>query len=110
MDHESELLVSYAKTLNGEHVTPTAMGEFLKSFVEKGSENLESVAKIEGQVVEVTRMIEKEKAKAALKKGETEGQVIMVVVATEDCAVDLNLTYSMFVCNIMWNVTDTYIS
>lgn len=96
LDHESDLLVSYAKTLNGEHVSPTAMGEFLKSFVEKGAENVEAVSKIEEQIVEVTRLIEKETAQAALKKGTTNGQVIIVVVANQKCVVDLKLAYSMF--------------
>jgi hypothetical protein len=59
----------YAKTLNGEHVNPTAMGDFLKTFVDKGKENLEAIAEIDKNILEVKRMIEKESAKAALKIG-----------------------------------------
>jgi hypothetical protein len=94
LGHEAELLVMYAKTLNGEHVSPTAMGDFLKTFVDKGRENLEVVAEIDKNIVEVDRMIEKESAKAALKIGDTNGQVTIVIVAAEDSAVEIKLTYS----------------
>jgi uncharacterized protein YoxC len=94
MEHEADLLVTYAKTLNGEHVTPTAMREFLKIFVDKGRENLEAVAEIDQNILEVNRMIEKESAKATLKIGEASGQVTIVVVASEDSKVAMKLTYS----------------
>ena len=94
MEHEAYLLVSYAKTLTGEHVTPTAMGEFLKTFVDKATEGLETMADIDKKIVEVNRIIEKESAKALLKIGETNGQVTIVVVATEDSKAEVKLTYS----------------
>ena len=94
MEHEADLLVMYAKTLNGEHVNPTAMGDFLKTFVDKGKENLEAVAEIDKNILEVNRMIEKESAKAALKIGEANGQATIVVVASEDNKVEMKLTYS----------------
>jgi len=99
LDHESELLVSYAKTLSGEHVNPTAMGEFLKGFVTKGTENLEAVSKIEEKIVEVKRLIEKETAKSDMKKGQCNGQVIIVVVAAQESTIDLKLTYSELLCS-----------
>ncbi|KAF8151051.1 hypothetical protein B0H34DRAFT_731171 [Crassisporium funariophilum] len=34
-EQESELLLAYAKTLSGEHVSPTQMGQFLESYVEQ---------------------------------------------------------------------------
>lgn len=42
-EQEADLLLNYAKTLNGEHVTPEKMSHFLESFVEHGRKNLESV-------------------------------------------------------------------
>jgi hypothetical protein len=94
MEHEADLLVMYAKTLNGEHVNPAAMTNFLKTFVDKGRENLEVVAEIDKNIVEVNRMIEKESAKAALKMGQANGQVTMMIVAAEDSKADIKLTYS----------------
>jgi hypothetical protein len=98
MEHEAELLVTYARTLNGEHVTPTAMSDFLKTFVDKGVENLEAIAEIDKDIVEVDRLIEKESAKAALKMGEANGQVTIVVVAAEDSKAEIKLTYSKTSC------------
>jgi hypothetical protein len=94
MEHEADFLVNYAKTLNGEHVDPTAMGDFLKTFVVKGRENLETVAEIDKNIVEVDRLIEKELAKAALKIGQANGQVTIVVVAAEESKAEIKLTYS----------------
>ena len=94
MEHEADLLVNYAKTLNGEHVNPTAMGDFLKTFVVKGRENLEAIAEIDKTIVEVNRMIEKELAKTTQKIGQANGQVTIVVVAAEDSKLEIKLTYS----------------
>ena len=43
-DREAELLVNYAKTLTGEHVTPVNMSSFLGDFVEQGRLNLKAVS------------------------------------------------------------------
>jgi hypothetical protein len=67
MEHEDELLVMYAKTLNGEHVSPTAMSDFLKTFVDKGVETLETIAEIDKDIVEVNRLIEKQSAKGGVE-------------------------------------------
>ena len=70
----------YAKTLNGEHVNPTAMGDFLKTFVDKGKENLEAIAERVRQ--------------GGLEDREANGQATIVVVASEDNKVEMKLTYS----------------
>lgn len=43
LDHEAELLVSYGKTLTGEHVNTTQMSQFLEMFVTQGQKNLKAV-------------------------------------------------------------------
>ena len=40
---ESELLLKYAQTLSGEHVTPTQMGQFLGSYVDQGRKIVQAV-------------------------------------------------------------------
>jgi hypothetical protein len=40
---ESQLLLKYAQTLSGEHVTPTQMGLFLGSYVEQGRKTAQAV-------------------------------------------------------------------
>jgi len=43
-EHEADLLVGYAKTLTGEHVSPAQMGAFLEGFVEQGRKNVVAVS------------------------------------------------------------------
>ncbi|KAF7335446.1 hypothetical protein MVEN_02197900 [Mycena venus] len=102
-DHESDLLVSYAKTLNGEHVSPTQMGEFLQSFVEQGRKNLQAVAELDEKIVALDRQIEVEVQKETTKKGLTTGEVTIVVGTDSDTHVDLKLTY--IVSNASWEST-----
>ncbi|KAF7335447.1 hypothetical protein MVEN_02198000 [Mycena venus] len=101
--HESDLLVSYAKTLHGEHVSPTQMGEFLQSFVEQGRKNLEAVAELDEKIVALDRQIEVEVQKETTKKGLTTGEVTIVVGTDSDTHVDLKLTY--IVSNASWEST-----
>jgi hypothetical protein len=95
-DHESDLLVTYAKTLSGEHVSPTQMGEFLQSFVEQGRKNLQAVAELDEKLVVVNRQIEAELEKEATKKGASTGEVTIVVGADSETHVNLKLTYSAY--------------
>ncbi|KAK7055911.1 hypothetical protein R3P38DRAFT_2849558 [Favolaschia claudopus] len=102
-DHESDLLVSYAKTLKGEHVSPTQMGEFLVSFVEQGRKNLEAVAELDEKIVVLDRKIEAEQRKEASKKGESSGEVSIVLGTDSAAHVDIKLTY--IVTNASWEST-----
>jgi hypothetical protein len=40
---ESQILLKYAQTLSGEHVTPTQMGQFLGSYVDQGRKIIQAV-------------------------------------------------------------------
>jgi len=94
-EHEADLLLNYAKTLNGEHVSPQVMGQFLDSFVGQGRKNLEAVTSLGEKIVEIQRQIEKETDKLAAKKGSANGEVTVVIVAKENNTVELKLTYSV---------------
>ncbi|KAJ7629708.1 hypothetical protein DFH06DRAFT_1284783 [Mycena polygramma] len=102
-DHESDLLVSYARTIKGEHVAPHEMNEFLQSFVEQGKKNLQAVAEIEEKLVVVDRQIEVELEKEAAKKGASTGEVTIVVGTDSETHVNLKLTY--IVSNASWEST-----
>lgn len=43
-EQEAELLLKYAQTLSGEHVTPAQMGQFLESYVTQGRKTVEAVS------------------------------------------------------------------
>ncbi|KAJ6489052.1 hypothetical protein C8R45DRAFT_901974 [Mycena sanguinolenta] len=102
-DHESDFLVNYAKTLQGEHVSPTQMGAFLESFVEQGRKNLQAVAELDEKLVILNRQIEAELKKEASKKGETTGEVTIVLGTDSDTHVNFKLTY--LVSNASWEST-----
>ncbi|KAF7375624.1 hypothetical protein MSAN_00451300 [Mycena sanguinolenta] len=102
-DHESDFLVTYAKTLKGEHVSPTQMGAFLESFVEQGRKNLQAVAELDEKLVVVNRQIEAELKKEATKKGDTTGEVTIVLGTDSDTHVNFKLTY--LVSNASWEST-----
>lgn len=94
LEHQADLLVSYAKTLTCEHVDPSAMHDFLQGFETRGNENLEAVSQIDEKIVQINRQIAQETAKIALKTGEANAQVTVVVVSTADMNVDMKLAYS----------------
>ena len=114
-DQEAELLVSYAKTLTGEHVTPSDMLNFLESFVERGRLNLKAVsdhdlptwfiprnssgsqvAELREKVLAIHYQIETEKEKKASKMGDVKGNVSVILEADAATTVDLKLTYSTY--------------
>lgn len=93
-EHEADILVNYAKTLNGEHVSPSQMAQFLESFVEQGRKNLEGVAVIGDKIVEIDRLIEAEAFKTSTRKGSLNGEATIVVGTDSATKLDLLLTYS----------------
>ncbi|KAG6849296.1 hypothetical protein H0H93_009651 [Arthromyces matolae] len=102
-EHEADLLVNYAKTLNGEHVQPTQMSTFLESFVEQGRKNLIEIVDLEEKIISIQRQIERETEKRVSKKGDATGKVSIVLGTDNDTAVDLKLTY--IVGNVLWQPT-----
>lgn len=52
---QAHLLVSYAKTLTGEHVKPDEMGKFLASFAEQGRKSVSEVGQTNDSMVKGTR-------------------------------------------------------
>ncbi|TFK68241.1 hypothetical protein BDN72DRAFT_769601 [Pluteus cervinus] len=100
---EANFLVSYAKTLNGEHVKPSEMASFLSEFVEQGRKNVVAVAEIDEKILAVEREISTLKEELSLIKGSTRGQVKLVIVADEEITIDLKLTY--IVAHASWHPT-----
>jgi hypothetical protein len=97
LEHQADLLVGYGKTLSGEHITPSAMAQFLDSFAEQGCENAAAVSLLDQKILEIDRQIEKEMEKKVLKKGETKRQVTVVIAVEENGPVELKLTYSLHI-------------
>ncbi|KAJ7765857.1 hypothetical protein DFH07DRAFT_1058781 [Mycena maculata] len=102
-DHESDLLVTYAKTLSAEHVPPAQIGAVLQNFVDQGRKNIEAVAELDEKLVALDRQIEAERQKETIKKGASTGEVTVVVGTEAPAHVELKLTY--IVTNASWDST-----
>ncbi|KAF9550044.1 hypothetical protein CPC08DRAFT_768987 [Agrocybe pediades] len=102
-ENESQLLLKYAQSLSGEHVTPVQMSQFLESYVAQGRKTVEAITTLNEQIVQVDREIDEEKEKSSSKKGSNRGRVDVVLFAEEEAAVDLKLTY--LVDNAQWKPT-----
>ncbi|TFK16660.1 hypothetical protein FA15DRAFT_676612 [Coprinopsis marcescibilis] len=100
---EKTLLLQYAESLKGEHVPPTQMIEFMKTYITQSQKNVEEVAKLDAEILGVDRDIGKEEEKVMTKKGQVNGRVDVVIVADGEVKVDLVLTY--IVSNAQWQPT-----
>ncbi|KAF8903747.1 hypothetical protein CPB84DRAFT_1677822 [Gymnopilus junonius] len=99
-EHEYQILLQYAKTLTGEHITPTQMTQFMESFIEQRCKAVDAATELNEQIVKITRDIEVAKEKAASKEGKALGQVDIVIFADTETTVALKLTY--IVGNVQW--------
>lgn len=112
-EHEADLLVSYAKTLHGEHVQPDQASTFLDGFVDRGKKNLLAVATtslilypklinayqvtaLTEQIIAIERSIQQETDKALAEKGDTRAHVTIVLATDVPQKVVLKLTYRAF--------------
>ncbi|KDQ59015.1 hypothetical protein JAAARDRAFT_192573, partial [Jaapia argillacea MUCL 33604] len=98
-EQEAEVMLTYGKSLQGEHVTPDTMTTFLDNFILRGRKNLQAVSELEEKIVEVDRQIEKVREKTTTTKGERNGKVAIVITVEDDGQVELKLTY------IVWNAS-----
>jgi len=96
LETQAEILVTYAKTLNGEHITPSDMSQFLNSFAEHGRKNLSALSSVSEEIVEIDHQIYLENAQLTAKKGSSSGNVSVVIGTDEDGTVELKLTYSVW--------------
>lgn len=94
LQYEADTLVSYAKTVEAQHVSPSALASFLETFVEKGQSNLTSVADIDKSILSVEREIEKTTSSVLKTSGSSNTQVTVVLKSDGENSVDLKLTYS----------------
>ncbi|CAE6431900.1 unnamed protein product [Rhizoctonia solani] len=98
----SDVLLAYAKSLNGENTEPGNFVEFLEHFNAAGQSTLEATARIEAGVREIDTAIsrinaneesedEDDKIQELSEKRKTKASVVLS--AKEACTVKLSLTY-----------------
>ncbi|KAF8963135.1 hypothetical protein BDZ97DRAFT_1821922 [Flammula alnicola] len=100
-EQESHLLLRYAQTLSGEHVTPKQMSDFLQNYVVQGRNIVEAITKLNEQIVEIDCQIDAEKDNVSSKRGEADSRIDAVVSSDTDSSVTLMLTY--IVGNCKWD-------
>ena len=96
LETQAEILVQYAKTLTGEHITPSDMSQFLDTFSERSRKTLRELSEVTEEIVDVDRRISEEIAMSNIKKGLSTGKVSVVIGTDEPGSVELKLTYSEF--------------
>lgn len=91
------MLLAYSKTLSGEHVTPTAMTEFSKSFYEETRKHIDEIADLDEKILEQNNEL---KALTAGEvdtntriTGKADANVVAIISATRPHAITLKLTY-----------------
>ncbi|KEP50998.1 putative mucoidy inhibitor A [Rhizoctonia solani 123E] len=98
----SDVLLFYAKSLNGENTEPGAFVEFLEHFNTAGQSTLEATTRIEDSVREIDAAIkrintneesEDEDDKIKELSGKRKTKASVVLSAKEACTVKLSLTY-----------------
>jgi hypothetical protein len=97
-EREAELLVGYAKTITAEHVKPSEMEAFLKSFVSQGNASLGAANSLKEQIHEIEKQIEKEKEESQLRKGDTRTVATIVLTCDNATQTKMTLTYSKSGC------------
>lgn len=102
-ENEGQLLIHYAQSLKGEHISPSEMLEFMGNFTTQSNKILDTVAKLDEELVAINRQIADEEKKSKMKKGNTRGRVDIVIAADTGAQVDLILTY--IVGNTQWKPT-----
>jgi hypothetical protein len=94
LETQAEILVQYAKTLTGEHITPSDMSQFLDTFSDHSRKGLGALSAIAEEIVEVDRQILDEVVKSNIKKGSSTGKVSVVIGTDDPGTVELKLSYS----------------
>ncbi|KZV76704.1 hypothetical protein PENSPDRAFT_747578 [Peniophora sp. CONT] len=87
------LLRDYGKTLSGEHVAPADADSFLDNYLSRGTALARTAAKLDDEILQVTREIEDITTAGSLKKGETDGKVNIAIMAKTQTEVLLKLIY-----------------
>ncbi|KAF7773146.1 hypothetical protein Agabi119p4_5313 [Agaricus bisporus var. burnettii] len=101
LDAQAEVMVSYARSLTGEHASLNDIDNFLSTFGERGRKNINEVLKIEEQIATIDEQINEALRRKKLMKGTLNTEVAAVAVADGDMTVQFQLIY--IVSNAVWS-------
>jgi hypothetical protein len=95
LDDISATMLTYSKSLVGEHVPPMQAERFFESILSR-SRSLESTrAELEEEILQLTRQIDVLSSTEVKKQGMADGEVTVVIMAKQATDIKLRLTYRM---------------
>ncbi|VDB88846.1 unnamed protein product [Peniophora sp. CBMAI 1063] len=89
----ARLLREYGKTLSGQSVPPLDADAFFDRFLARGSDLARTGARLDEEMLQIQREIQKISAESSTTKGHTHGRVTAVIMAKAQTEAVLKLTY-----------------
>lgn len=91
----SETMVNYSKSLAGDTVAPRQAERFFESLLTRTRDISSTRADLEEEILQLSRQIDVLSSSETKKKGKTNGEVTVVIMAKNTTDVELRLTYRM---------------
>ena len=95
IDDISETMVNYSKSLAGDTVAPRQAERFFESLLTRTRDISSTRADLEEEILQLSRQIDVLSSSETKKKGKTNGEVTVVIMAKNATDVELRLTYRM---------------
>ena len=95
IDDISETMVSYSKSLAGDSVPPRQAERFFESLLSRSRDISSTHAGLEEEILQLSRQIDVLSSSETKKKGKTNGEVTVVIMAKNATDVELRLSYRM---------------
>ena len=95
IDDISETMVNYSKTLAGDSVAPGQAERFFESLLTRTRDISSTRADLEEEILQLSRQIDVLSSTETKKRGKTNGEVTVVIMAKKATDVELRLTYRM---------------
>ncbi|VDB88403.1 unnamed protein product [Peniophora sp. CBMAI 1063] len=89
----ARLLREYGKTLNGQSVPPADADAFFDRYLARSSDLARTGARLDEEMLQIQREIQKISADGSARKGHTHGRVTAVIMAKAQTEAVLKLTY-----------------
>jgi hypothetical protein len=88
-------MTNYSKSLTGESVPPRQAERFFESLLVRTREISSTRADLEEEILQLSRQSDILSSSETKKKGKTNGEVTVVIMAKKATDVELRLTYRM---------------
>jgi hypothetical protein len=104
LDDIVDTVLTYSKSLVGEHVPPTQAEKFFDNLLERSRSLGSTRAELEEEILQLTRKIDVLSFNQVKKQGTADGEVTVVVMAKQATDIKLRLTYRMQIHPLSFNI------